>query len=314
MTKKLKRKVKKIALTVTGSLLSITALGAIGTRLISMPKANIDKTLVISSENSNNPYTGEVEIITGSNKSAPMALSGANIASDGAILCDSLVQGARDNDLADGNYTFRVTGKTGSTTETKNYAVELINFYDNVTYSLSSGQTEKTISLGDTTTTYKTLIVKYHKNLTIDKGVTVTATNVSDLTYKKGMYLCVMGELVNNGTISMTARGTYNLDGENVYLWKNIDETYEYVPAVGGKGGTAVNSRSTGNWWAVSNGNAGANGTNRATGGGGSGASANWSSSGTSGAGGAGTSYTGGGGRRRTMWWTNEPNSSKCRR
>lgn len=84
------------------------------------------------------------------------------------------------------------------------------------------------------------LIVKYHKNLTIDAGVTVTATNVSNLTYKKGMYICVMGDLVNNGTISMSARGTYNQEGENVYLWKNTDNTYEYVPAVGGAGAARV--------------------------------------------------------------------------
>ena len=140
-----------------------------------------------------------------------------------------------------GNYTFRVAGiDSAGNPETKDYHVELINFYDDVTYSLDAGQTEKTVSLGDSTTEYKMLIVKYHKNLTIDAGVTVTATNVSSLTYKKGMYLCVMGELVNNGTISMTARGTYNQAGENVYLWKNTDSSYEYVPAIGGNGGASV--------------------------------------------------------------------------
>lgn len=30
----------------------------------------------------------------------------------------------------------------------------------------------------------------------------------------------------------MTARGTYNCEGEDVYLWQNTDSTYEYVPAV----------------------------------------------------------------------------------
>ena len=40
------------------------------------------------------------------------------------------------------------------------------------------------------------------------------------------------GDLKNSGTISMTARGTYNQKGENVYLWKNIDNTYEYIPEV----------------------------------------------------------------------------------
>ena len=78
--------------------------------------------------------------------------------------------------------------------------------------------------------------MKYHGNLTVDKGVTITANRVNDLTYKKGMYLCVLGDIYNNGNISMTARGTYNQEGENVYLWKNIDSSYEYVPAVGGAG------------------------------------------------------------------------------
>ena len=160
--------------------------------------------------------------------------SKVTIAEDGAIECESIVQGVRDCELGNGTYTFRVKGNINGTEETKNYKVELINYYDDVTYSLDAGQTSKVVSLGDSTTEYKMLVVKYHKNLTIDSGVTVTATNVSNLTYKKGMYLCVMGELKNNGTISMTARGTYNQVGENVYLWKNIDNTYEYVPAVGG--------------------------------------------------------------------------------
>lgn len=72
--------------------------------------------------------------------------------------------------------------------------------------------------------------------MTVDKGVTVTANRVNELTYKKGMYLCVLGDITNNGTISMTARGTYNQAGEDVYLWKNIDSSYEYVPAIGGAG------------------------------------------------------------------------------
>ena len=222
--------------------------------------------------------------------------SKVTIASDGAIVCDSIVQGVRDSELANGTYTFRVTGKVNGTSETKNYKVELINYYDDVTYSLMSGQTSRTISLGDSTKEYKMLVVKYHKNLTINSGVTVTATAVSNLTYKKGMYLCVMGELKNSGTISMTARGTYNQAGENVYLWKNRDNSYEYVPAIGGAGGASVSTSSSGWDWSVAHGKGGINGSNRRTGGGGSGASTNYNSTGNSGAGGAGTSYSGGAG------------------
>ena len=220
-------------------------------------------------------------------------INGITIASDGAIVCDSIVQGVKDCDLADGNYTFRVTGNNGTTTETKDYAVELINYADDVTYSLADGETSKTVSLGDTSTTYKMLVVKYHKNLTIGAGVTLTATTVSNLTYKKGMYICVLGNTVNNGSISMTARGTYNLSGENVYLWKNSNKTYEFVPAVGGTGGAAQSTSGSG---ACLNGRAGNAGIKRATGGGGTGGGRNWSSSIYISAGGNGTSYSGGSG------------------
>ncbi len=214
-------------------------------------------------------------------------------AEDGAIVCDSIVQGVRDCELDNGTYTFRVVGKTSDgTEESKDYKVELINEYEDVTYSLEEEQTARTVSLGDDTTDYKMLVVKYHKNLTIDAGVTVTATTVNNLTYKKGMYLCVMGNLTNNGEISMTARGTYNIAGENVYLWKNVDDTFEYVPALGATGGAAL---SVGRG-AVANGRAGNSGTDRQTGGGGTGAGRNWMKTVTIGAGGRGTSYSGGSG------------------
>ena len=83
--------------------------------------------------------------------------------------------------------------------ESKDYKVELINYKDDVTYSLDEGETNKTISLGDTSTDYKMLVVKYHKNLTINEGVTLTASMAdnSTLTYKKRKYLCVLVKLEN---------------------------------------------------------------------------------------------------------------------
>lgn len=258
MTNKLRKKMKRIGFASLGLVLGAVTVGVMSTSSFVMQKEELTQELFV--EEAEN-----VEIIAGEPASVYTAKAGSNIAEDGAIICDSLVQGARDNDLADGNYTFRVVAGN----ETKNYAVELINFYDDVTYSLDAGQTSKTVSLGDTGTTPRTLIVKYHKNLTIDKGVTVTATNVSNLTYKKGMYLCVMGELVNNGTISMTARGTYNVAGENVYLWKNNDSSYEYVPASGAAGLSAINPwASMGQQYRGKTGNAG---TARRTGSGGQG-------------------------------------------
>ena len=215
--------------------------------------------------------------------------SKVTIAEDGAIVCDSIVQGVRDSELENGTYTFRVTGNINGTNETKDYKVELINYYDDVTYTANT-------SLGDSTTEYKMLVVKYHKNLTVNSGVYVTATTVSSLTYKKGMYLCVMGELKNYGTISMTARGTYNQAGENVYLWKNSDNSYEYVPAVGGAGGAGVSASDSLYMTSIVHGRNGGSGTNRKTGGGGSGGATALRGTGRTGSGGAGTSYSGGAG------------------
>lgn len=282
VSKKYSKKIKKHVLQVLGSTAVVAMIVATSTVAnFSIPlklnnlfkNQNVELTSVLNendvsiSENADNLQT------FANNSSSPVT-----IADDGAIICDSIVQGVRDCDLEDGNYVFRV--KTAN--ETKDYAIELINYADDVTYSLDDGQTSKVVSLGDTTTNYRMLVAKYHKNLTIDKGVTVTATNVSGLTYKKGMYICVMGKLENNGTISMTARGTYNVAGENVYLWKNADGSYEYVPASGAAG---LGARPTGS--GRRQGYKGNNGINRATGGGGQGSSI------TNGNNGSGSSYVG---------------------
>lgn len=78
------------------------------------------------------------------------------------------------------------------------------------------------------------VILKVEGDLTINQGVTLTACK-SDNGYggPKGMLIYCTGKLTNNGTISMTARGA-KAEGEDVYLWKNANGTYEYVPAIGG--------------------------------------------------------------------------------
>ena len=35
-------------------------------------------------------------------------------------------------------------------------------------------------------------------------------------------------------------------EGQNVYLWNNSDDTYEYIPAIGGAGGLAVKGQVNG--------------------------------------------------------------------
>ena len=126
------------------------------------------------------------------------------------------------------------------------------------------------------------VVVKVEGDLTINKGITVRPYYTA-YGGPKGFTLYVTGKLENNGTID-NSHGAY-AKGQNVYLWKNVDETYEYVPAVGGSGGTN-------NIGDQSDGRAGTSGTGRQTGGGGGGSKYYY----TPGAGTAGTSYSGGSG------------------
>ena len=154
---------------------------------------------------------------------------------------------------------------------------------DDVIYSSAA-------TLGDTVADTKMLILKYNKNLTIEKGVTLTPR-----TRKKGMLLLCEGIIANYGTISMTARGA-TATGQDVLLYKNEDGTYEYVPKNGAAGGVRVTVPM--NKAAASQRNIGVNGKQRQTGGGATGtaykaADAQPASSGNAA---AGTSYSGGSG------------------
>ena len=123
------------------------------------------------------------------------------------------------------------------------------------------------------------VILKVNGNLTINNGATLTTVKSADgYGGPKGFLIYATGDITNNGTISMTARGAKAV-GQDVYLWKNSDNSYEYIPALGAAGGlpaTTINN--------------GGNGSNRQLGGGGIGGhDGNRKSSGA-----AGTSYSGG--------------------
>lgn len=137
------------------------------------------------------------------------------------------------------------------------------------------------------------VVVKINGDLTIEKGVTVTAYKTS-YGGPKGMLIYCTGTLTNNGTISMTARGAY-ATGQNVYLWNNKNKNFEYIPALGAAGGNAINISAVNNG-ITRNGNNGNNGTQRATGGGGTGAGRVFWGNVRINAGGSGTSYSGGSG------------------
>ena len=127
------------------------------------------------------------------------------------------------------------------------------------------------------------VIVKVNGDLEIDEGVTVAPYYDKSYGGPKGFTLYVTGKLTNKGTID-NSHGAKAV-GQNVYLWKNTDGSYEYVPAIGATGGSKVQN--------ASNGVKGASGTGRQTGGGGS-ARNNCTNCGPIAAGGTGTSYSGG--------------------
>ena len=140
-------------------------------------------------------------------------------------------------------------------------------------------------NLGSTTADQRSLVVRYDGDLTINAGATLTAA-----ARKRGMFLWVRGDLVVNGSLSMTARGAMAA-GSNVPLVRRPDTTVFTVPAAGAAGGAAVGTTN-----GALTGNAGSSGTLGRTGGGASGGVHCNSCTGSSGAGAAGTSWSGGAG------------------
>lgn len=177
---------------------------------------------------------------------------------------DSIIACIKDNNIKSGKYTLKVKGEE--------YPAEIYNYEENVNYI-----TDK--NLGTSEEDSRMVIMKYNGNLKVDTDRIITAQ-----TRKKGIFLYVAGDLINNGEISMTARGA-KAKGQNVYLWQN-----DYVPAVGAAGGESVSGRG------YTKGKEGEKGKLRQTAGGGSGGFdvAYTSLGGSSGNGAKGTSYSGG--------------------
>ncbi len=128
-------------------------------------------------------------------------------------------------------------------------------------------------------------IIRRFLNMTINEGHTVTPTLRC-----KGMYLLIEGDLIIDGTLSMTARGAnapgkfvgIDPDNENVYFNETdiFSQDIFTIGKVGGVTPTTVNA-------------VGANGVNNACAGGGGGA-IEYSVGGRQGYGGPGTSFSGG--------------------
>lgn len=179
----------------------------------------------------------------------------------------------------------------------------LYRLADNFVFD-SASKVSQTFSLCKSVDTYTQVLLG--KNISINSNITLTPP------YRcKGLVIFDMGKLTANGPISMTARGCSAV-GQDIYLIKNQDNSYEFVPAVGAPATSRSQVHRTSSGWvggSVINGNAG---TGRQTGSGGAGMSYAWDAdrrvpgSGNSailasgwskgGIGGAGTSYSGGAG------------------
>lgn len=195
---------------------------------------------------------------------------------------ESILKCVEENSLQSGNYTFVVNGEE--------YPAEVYNYEEDVNYvaklELKIGNNDYN-GLGSNVSDERMLVLKYNGNLTVGENIELKPS-----TRKKGMYVYVANTVENNGTISMTARGA-SAEGQDVYLWKNTDGSYEYVPAIGATGGEEV----TVGDYSGAVGQEGKTGNNRQTGGGGSGGAKAYNyASVTSGKGGTGTSYSGGAG------------------
>ena len=205
---------------------------------------------------------------------------------------DGLIEGVAKIGTA-GNYKITVNEVT--------YSLHVYYYDGNQIWSSNQTFGDDNDVGGAETTDYakNMVVVKINGNLTIDSGVIVEPYSTI-YGGPKGFFIYITGTLTNNGTISSTAKGAKAV-GENVYLYKNEDNTYETVPAEGGAGGALVQCGDT---YSVSSkvGNAGVNATNRQTGGGGSGGAVATEYTGSSnfnarsGAGARGTSYSGGSG------------------
>ena len=142
------------------------------------------------------------------------------------------------------------------------------------------------------------VVVKVNGDLTIDNGVTVEPYH-TQYGGPKGFVLYVTGNLINNGTID-NSHGAY-AEGQNVYIWKNTNGTYEYVPEEGASGGSGYSSSGVVDnpgrdvYYIANKGQDGGDENPRATGGGGAGGAYRYRSDITSsGSGSQGTSYSGG--------------------
>ena len=126
-------------------------------------------------------------------------------------------------------------GVYNATVNGQNYGIHAYVYDGDVTL-------DSTTTLGDANdvatslTSYNAknmVLLKVNGNLTINSYLTAFSNSYGG---PKGFYIFCTGTLTNNSTISMNAKGA-NANGQDVYLYKNSNGSYEYVPANGAGGG-----------------------------------------------------------------------------
>ena len=191
------------------------------------------------------------------------------------IEADSLLKAVEENEIGnDSTGKIIVNGVT--------YSVHTYYHDGNLTISEDTEYGDASDVATSSSNAKRMVILKVNGNLTINEGAILTTVKSADgYGGPKGFLIYATGDITNNGTISMTARGA-KAEGQDVYLWKNGSDNYEVVPSLGATGGIANDLGS------------GSDGSLRSTGGGGAGGST-WNV-GNRGLGSQGTSYSGGSG------------------
>jgi len=77
-------------------------------------------------------------------------------------------------------------------------------------------------------------VLKVNGDLTLDTGYTLTSIK-SGTAVGKGLFVYCTGTATINGTVNMSGV-TCTAEGQNVYLWKNRDGSFEYIRKNGGDG------------------------------------------------------------------------------
>ncbi len=198
----------------------------LGTTLYAGGKANAGSGTVNVGEIRNGKYYDLKEIIEQDKESYRKSL---------IINGDSILSILKENNLKNGYYYLSANGE--------NYPAHVYVYNGDTTFSENMTFGDENDVATENGYAQNMVIVKVNGNLTINEGVTVNPY-YTEYGGPKGFTIYVTGKLINNGTID-NSHGA-KAEGQNVYLWKNSDGTYEYVPAEGGIKNTSGENRKTG--------------------------------------------------------------------